>query len=305
MNWLTKRLALVRKSFQRGIGLYKYQHDLAVILGRTPPTGKTAPAPDDLLLIRQLQKDLAAVTADLDRANFRLRDLEHDRGVENSSGIAIKWTIFKSLEYCFVASVPGSFAEFGTFNGTTASYIARAIRTYQQQYQPMEAAHQILNRTFYLFDSFAGLPPMTEAADVASPHVAANVWIPGAMKGASAAQLATLVGAQLDARQFQIIPGFFKATVPTIDPAVSFAFLHVDCDLFESTMDALGVLFARKQVSPGCMILFDDWNCNRASNDHGERKAWQHLAQRYSIQYSDLGSYACVGHRFIVHSYSN
>jgi len=51
------------------------------------------------------------------------------------------------------------------------------------------------------------------------------------------------------------------------------------------------------------MILFDDWDCNRTSNEHGERKAWRNVCGRHRIVSSDMGSYGWAGHKFIVHSF--
>jgi hypothetical protein len=79
---------------------------------------------------------------------------------------------------------------------------------------------------------------------------------------------------------------------------------HVDCDLYASTIDALAPLFARGQVSEGAVILFDDWNCNRASPQYGQRKAWDVLVARHRIRYSDEGRYGMASRRFIVHAYA-
>jgi hypothetical protein len=81
------------------------------------------------------------------------------------------------------------------------------------------------------------------------------------------------------------------------------ALINVDCDLYSSTMDALSPLFEREQISDGCMIFFDDYNCNRASRIHGQRKAWDELMYYHDLEVSDEGSYGLFGRRFIVHGY--
>jgi hypothetical protein len=81
------------------------------------------------------------------------------------------------------------------------------------------------------------------------------------------------------------------------------ALLHVDCDLYSSTMDVLDYCFANNVVSEGAAIFFDDYNCNRASPDHGERKAWSQCIDKYAIQHSDAGEYGWAGHKFYVHQY--
>lgn len=77
----------------------------------------------------------------------------------------------------------------------------------------------------------------------------------------------------------------------------------MDCDLCQSTLDALRPLFQRKQITPGAMIMFDNWNCNGGAPEFGERRAWRELVDEFEIVCSDEGGYAWSGRRFIIHSY--
>ena len=56
-------------------------------------------------------------------------------------------------------------------------------------------------------------------------------------------------------------------------------------------------------LSVGAVVLFDDWNCNRADPRFGERRAWAELSERHAIECDDLGPYGWSGRRFIVHNY--
>ena len=87
----------------------------------------------------------------------------------------------------------------------------------------------------------------------------------------------------------------------TISIDTKFAIIHIDCDLYESTMDVLDYLFENKHLLDGCMIFFDDWNCGNASPHLGERRAWSEITKKYNVNYSDCGEYSCAGHKFIVH----
>lgn len=102
---------------------------------------------------------------------------------------------------------------------------------------------------------------------------------------------------------FDIYKGWFSDTVPKLPSKLKFAMINVDGDLYQSTIDALDPLFGRKMISNGCMLLFDDYDCNAARLELGERKAWQDLIKKYSIQYSTKGSYGLVSHAVIVHDY--
>ena len=105
------------------------------------------------------------------------------------------------------------------------------------------------------------------------------------------------------ASEFAVVKGWFKDTLPQIDPAARFAMVHIDGDLYESAIDVLFNLLQRKLISPGAAIYFDDWDCNAADPELGERRAWREAVDKFAIRYSDLGTYGMSCRRFIVHSY--
>jgi hypothetical protein len=56
-----------------------------------------------------------------------------------------------------------------------------------------------------------------------------------------------------------LVKGWFNETVPEFlrkNEHTAFSLVHIDCDLYESTKDALGAVFER--VVPGGVILFDE-----------------------------------------------
>jgi hypothetical protein len=77
--------------------------------------------------------------------------------------------------------------------------------------------------------------------------------------------------------------------------------VHIDCDLYESTIDVLDYLLAHHHLADGCAIFFDDWNCSNASPAFGERRAWNEMVEKYQIRFSDCGDYSIYGHKFLVH----
>ncbi|BDX07779.1 TylF/MycF/NovP-related O-methyltransferase [Planctobacterium marinum] len=211
--------------------------------------------------------------------------------------------IAKSVSYCFISSVEGDFAEFGTCTGYTASLIAYAISFYAQRMQKHETAHHMQGRKLCLFDSFAGFPKATLDEDLNSPHVASGVWGEGTAKGLSALQLRQLVTQNLPEHNVNIYEGWYKDTLSDIPAGQRFAFVHMDCDLYESTIDVLRYLFSHEHLSEGAMLLFDNWYCNRASHKFAEHKAWLTLLEEFDVNFTDLGMYACVGNKMIIHDY--
>ncbi|BDA83949.1 hypothetical protein Sa4125_14910 [Aureimonas sp. SA4125] len=200
--------------------------------------------------------------------------------------------------------VDGAIAEFGTMTGRTATGIARAIASCDSTLAYAVSAYKHAPRKLYLFDSFIGLPASEkDSVDAQSPHVKDNVWSPGSCHGVSPDELRRMVGAHLAADRFEIVSGWFSDTVPALPGDLRFALLHVDSDLYSSAMDVLDGLFSRGMVQKGALIYFDDWNCNRADPQFGERRAWRDCVERYGIEYSDDGTYGIFARRFVVHNY--
>lgn len=206
-------------------------------------------------------------------------------------------TLEASLAYVHTAAVPGDIAEFGTMTGRTARVLARSLAA-----QPVDTVPGPPRRLL-LFDSFEGLPEASSPVDKDSIHVADGTWVRGTCKGLTPAELARVARRYLASSRVQVIVGWFADTVAALPERSQFAVVHVDCDLYQSTMDVLDSLFARQFIAAGAVLLFDDWLCNRASPHHGEQRAWTELTQKYRIEYRDMGPYGAASWRFLVLGY--
>ena len=211
--------------------------------------------------------------------------------------------ILKSVAYVYISSVDGDFAEFGTCSGYSASLISHAMDYYSRHLSSHEDMHNMKPRELCLFDSFEGFPASTQAPDLDSPHVASGAWGEGTAKGLNAEQLKQLCSQFLAPERINIYEGWYKDTLSTIDADKRFAFVHLDCDLYESTYDVLYHLLSNNLLSEGAKLLFDNWYCNKASRHFGEQKAWADICEQFDIEYTNVGLYACVGHKMIIHSY--
>ena len=49
----------------------------------------------------------------------------------------------------------------------------------------------------------------------------------------------------------------------------------MDCDLYQSAKEVLWRLHEMDVFQDGCVLMFDDWNCNKASPNYGERRAFE------------------------------
>jgi O-methyltransferase len=206
-------------------------------------------------------------------------------------------TLTLSVMYINSVDVKGDVAEFGTMGGFTARTLANAM-VFDPRYQPNRPL-----RKLRLFDSFEGLPEITSQIDLQSQHVKSGTWSKGGCRILSANELRTMVEAIIPPSRVQIYEGWFADTIKTLPDDTRFALIHFDGDLYSSTIDALVPCFERGFISKGAVICFDDWNCNEADPESGERKAWADLVSRFKIVASHSGDYSIQGTKFIVHSY--
>tara|TARA_R110002110_G_scaffold405945_1_gene625405 strand:- start:14771 stop:16450 length:1680 start_codon:yes stop_codon:yes gene_type:complete len=200
--------------------------------------------------------------------------------------------------------VEGDFAEFGTMTGRTAMGLAQAIKSCDQTLGYAQEIFGHADRKLSLFDSFCGLPDTSDSEiDSRSPHVQAGVWSKGSLVGISSERLSADISTLLEYARYEIHAGWFSDTVSQISSERRFALVHIDSDLYESARDVLSSLFSRGIISRGAYIYFDDWNCNRAGQDFGERRAWRECVDEFDIECSDAGAYGIFAQRFVVHDY--
>jgi O-methyltransferase len=142
-----------------------------------------------------------------------------------------RWMLWQLLR--LIDNVPGDTAECGVFEGSSSWLICSAIWS--------------TRRTHHLFDSFQGLS-VPEPED-------GSYWNAGALSA----------GADLVARNlapFSRLLAFHKGWIPDRFADVRekrFAFVHVDVDLRQPTIDSVEFFYSR--LSPGGILLCDDYGC--------------------------------------------
>lgn len=202
-----------------------------------------------------------------------------------------------AVEYINGGSVDGDVAEFGTMSGQTALVLAMSMASLALPHSP--------KRNLHLFDSFQGFPEITTATDKITPDVSRGFWSAGACKGIDKHTLKRVCANAIPADRISIHDGWYNQTLPAIPRDTRFALIHIDCDLYQSTIEVLDHLFSNGMVSTGAAILFDDYNCNMASNEFGERKAWDEIVKQFEVRYSNSADYSWNGRKLIVQSYKN
>lgn len=141
--------------------------------------------------------------------------------------------------------------EFGVHSGRTINHIA-----------------SLTDKTIYGFDSFEGLP---------------QKWRTGLDKGHFALHKLPKVR-----NNVVLVKGWFDKTLPGFleENSGPAGFLHVDCDLYSSTVTIFDEL--KDRIHPGCIIVFDEY-FNYPGWETGEFKAFQEFVQENNLSYEYLG----------------
>jgi len=203
-------------------------------------------------------------------------------------------TFMCALDYINYERIPGDVLEFGVFTG-----LSLAILSQGHAFDPKG-----MDRRFVGFDSFAGLPSSADAharwqpADCATNHG----WHPRLPFGARVTPEVTRdLFAACELPEPELHVGAFVDTiarvVPSRHPAIALA--HLDCDLYESTRDALEA--SAPALQDGAMLMFDDWFHYRGNPRKGQSRAFsEFLSAHPEWIATSYRTYATFCHAFIL-----
>ncbi len=153
-----------------------------------------------------------------------------------------------------LAPSTGLFLEFGTYKGNSINQLAK-----------LRPASKFVG-----FDSFVGLP---------------EGWTAGTRKGGLSAR-----GRLPQVRaNVELVTGFFEDSLPgylTKQSNEQVAFVHIDCDLYSSTIFVLNAI--RERLVKGTVIVFDEYY-NYAEWLEGEHKAWMEFCAEENLSFKYVG----------------
>lgn len=184
--------------------------------------------------------------------------------------------------------VHGDYLEFGSGSNV------RSFR-FALKYNRLE---EFGNRMLYSFDSFEGLPEPTGI----DKH---QQWNKGGMAVSidQFRQILSTYGAT-DGQDYKTIKGFYDQTLSNSDPnkigISKAAFVHIDCDLYESTRLCLD--YITDILVNGSVLSFDDWFCFDGDPNRGEQRAFHEWskANAASMQFIPYSKFGWHGMSFLV-----
>jgi len=165
-----------------------------------------------------------------------------------------------NLRYCVETvirdRVPGDLIETGAWRGGASIFMRGILK-----------AFGVEDRRVWVADSFEGLPSVDQAGHAADAALGLDRFKILAVSLEVVRENFARYGL-LD-EQVVFLKGWFRDTLPAA-PINRLAVMRLDGDLYESTMDALTILYPK--LSPGGFVIVDDYNavagCNEATHEY-------------------------------------
>jgi O-methyltransferase len=164
--------------------------------------------------------------------------------------------LFKLVQQANVLELPGDIVECGVWNGGSAALMAVSCQQDETWFE---------RRSFWLFDSFEGLPRPGEEDGI----WARDFYFEGMCKGNTEKVREIFGKLDVPMARVHIVPGWFDSTLGTA-AIKHIALLHIDADWYDSVKVVLETLYDR--VVPGGFVVLDDYGywpgCSQAVTDY-------------------------------------
>jgi O-methyltransferase len=179
----------------------------------------------------------------------------HERKFKDKNRFYMLWFQLKRIKE---QDIPGSLAELGVYKGHTAKLIH----------------HMLPERKLYLFDSFNGFPEQVIREDLDGEERPQTVKFDNTSKE----EVLKYVNGN---DNVEVREGIFPETAKGLEQE-TFAFVHLDADLYQSTFDGLKFFYPR--LSPGGCIIVHDYN----HDWEGVKKAVDEFSETIPEQFVDM-----------------
>jgi len=179
----------------------------------------------------------------------------HERKFKDKNRFYMLWFQLKRIKE---QDIPGSLAELGVYKGHTSKLIH----------------HMLPDRKLYLFDSFNGFPEQVIREDFDGEERPQTVNFDNTSKE----EVLKYVNGN---DNVEVREGIFPETAKGLEQE-TFAFIHLDADLYQSTLDGLKFFYPR--LSPGGCIIVHDYN----HDWEGVKKAVDEFSETIPEQFADM-----------------
>lgn len=199
-----------------------------------------------------------------------------------------------AMKFVSSSRIQGDYLEFGVEKGASFSaayYLARRTGIENPSYG-LPTMH------FYAFDSFKGLPEITET-DEDEDHTFRREDF-ACSKHEFVERMRT---DRVDLAKVTIVPGWYKDVLNDVTreelSLTLAAVIFIDCDLYTSTVCVLDFIAA--YVQDGTVLIFDDWYSFRGNPNRGQQRAYREFLTNHPEYHSTpFSRFGFHGHSFIL-----
>jgi hypothetical protein len=207
-----------------------------------------------------------------------------------------------AIDFAIANNIAGDYLEFGVFQGRSFTHAYNYFHSRFRRYagdrdgEFTEYRRQVERMRFIAFDSFEGLPA------VAQENLPLHWRGPAAMKCPKDQFSDNIAKAGVKLSDVRMVEGFYDRSLTEACKSslqvTTGAIFHVDCDLYESTVQVLD--FITSLIQDGSVIVFDDWFYYRGHPERGEQGAFrQWLRKNPKLVASELCA-LCPAAAFII-----
>jgi len=210
--------------------------------------------------------------------------------------------LYKAWGHIISNNIEGAYYEFGVYKGDCLSESLRIYNDYynwilSQKNSDEEWRKKIqwyVDHQFYAFDTYEGMPKNDEG------H---HAFQEGSFVG-TLDEVKKRINSLKHSKRVSYLKGEFskvhREQPQEIENLDKVAIANIDCDLYQSTKDALEII--KDKLQQGTVLLMDDWDHFCADNSKGQRKALKEFLEKNNhIYLEDYIIYSFVGKAFIVH----
>jgi O-methyltransferase len=177
----------------------------------------------------------------------------------------------KATRFVNYEIVEGDVVEFGVYTGRSLALLSH----YHNKFRA-DKVHGNLTpeRKIIGIDSFQGLAANEHVRWPEGSFSVNHSWHPILAEGARVEpEHISAMFKYYSLEKPVIIEGYFSDVGDDFNAICSkVSIIHIDCDLYEATRDALNLV--RGKIQDGTIIMFDDWFNFKASSNKGEQKAF-------------------------------
>lgn len=202
-----------------------------------------------------------------------------------NEGINRAGALHKAFNFIYKNRTTGNYLEFGVYKGQSSKLAIEINNTFKKKFGFN------LIETFYGFDSFEGLPEIDNEND--NSKIFKNKLFNDTNFETINSELKGLFKNE----KYLLHKIFFKDLKTNLINNNPPAIIHIDCDLYNSTIEVLNFIYKFKLSTT--VLLFDDFFSVNGSTKLGQAKAFYESKFYKNYNITDYFNYSWAGKAFI------